>query len=130
MRLRPHHLLCLQKYTGHGYSEEFVCRMDIVTDRLKNNPDILMELVEGRDMLCEACPNMSGSVCSSNEKVLSIDKNVLMACELAYGVTDSWDKLSKLAEGIVLDTAQFEIICGDCQWYDMCSKTKRGIIYE
>jgi len=130
LRLRPHHLLCLQKYTGHGYNEEFVERMDTVIDIIKSDPDVPVELVCGEDMLCEACPNNIDSVCSSEDKVVSIDEKVMNKSELSYGMTDTWNNLSNCAAGVIRDTEQFEDTCGACQWYNICITTKRGKIDE
>ena len=33
--LRPHHLLCTQGYSGHGYSEAFVEHMNDVVHQLR-----------------------------------------------------------------------------------------------
>ena len=34
--LRPHHLLCTQGYSGHGYSEAFVEHMNDVVHQLRD----------------------------------------------------------------------------------------------
>ena len=36
--LRPHHLLCTQGYSGHGYSEAFVEHMNDVVHQLREVP--------------------------------------------------------------------------------------------
>ena len=51
LHLRPHHLLCLQTFTGRGYSEEFVRHMTLVKRQLTRDPRTLIELVSGVDDL-------------------------------------------------------------------------------
>jgi uncharacterized protein len=51
IRLRPHHLgLCLQTYSGRGYSEEFVANMTAVAERL--NAGAAVKIVRGPDDIC------------------------------------------------------------------------------
>jgi len=38
MNLRPHHLLCIQKFTGHGYSPSFTAHMHALTASLRQSP--------------------------------------------------------------------------------------------
>ena len=58
MRLRPHHLLCTQGYSGKGYSPEFVKNMDAVVRRLRTEQKTPIELVFSTDDLCSCCPDM------------------------------------------------------------------------
>ena len=60
--LRPHHLLCLQSFVGHGYSEEFVQQMSVVKQQLTDSPDTPVKIVQGADMLCLHCP----TICSAS----------------------------------------------------------------
>ena len=70
LHLRPHHLLCLQTFTGHGYSEEFVRHMTLVKNELARDPLTPVELVEGVDDLCAHCPNNMDGQCSSPRPAL------------------------------------------------------------
>lgn len=65
--LRPHHLLCLQSFVGHGYSEEFVQQMSAVKQQLTNAPDTPVKIVRGADMLCRHCPNCKMGTCTSDK---------------------------------------------------------------
>ena len=49
--LRPHHLLCLQSFVGHGYSEEFVQQMSVVKQQLTDSPDTPVKIVQA---ICSA----------------------------------------------------------------------------
>ena len=65
--LRPHHLLCLQSFVGHGYSEEFVQQMSVVKQQLTDSPDTPVKIVQGADMLCLHCPNCKMGTCTSDK---------------------------------------------------------------
>jgi len=58
MRLRPHHLLCTQGYSGKGYSDDFVQNMTAITNRLRNEAGIVINIVFSTDDICAKCPQM------------------------------------------------------------------------
>lgn len=73
MKLRPHHLMCTQGYSGKGYSQNFVDNMDYVTNILRNDKNTLIDLVFSTDDICNSCPNMLGvDLCNTNNKVKTI----------------------------------------------------------
>ncbi len=126
MKLRPHHLLCIQKYTGSGYDEGFVSGMNRIVQRLKTEPDTEIELTDGEEEVCSACPHRTGGRCVSAEKVVPMDRGVLSACGFSFGQTDSWLSLAETAREKVLQTGRFERICANCQWIELCRNTRKG----
>ncbi len=128
IQLRPHHLLCIQNYCGHGYDEAFTKHMDLVTDSLRKRPDQTVRLIDGCDDLCLACPNrkedprnIGHDICDSQEKVLRMDREVILACGFNPGEEAAWEVLAKSAKDKILLTAAFENICAECCWYDLCA---------
>ena len=65
MNIRPHHILCIQKFTGHGYNVEFTDHMKAVVSELKSNPETYITVREGCDDLCRMCPNREDEACTS-----------------------------------------------------------------
>ena len=128
MKLRPHHLLCIQKYTGKGYDDAFAAGMDAVIRRLAARPDTAVTLVEGRDDVCAACPHMDGGRCDSEEKVNRLDRAVLESCGFCAGETRSWSALARAAREQVLEKDMFVKVCGCCEWFELCRNTRRGWI--
>ena len=128
LRLRPHHLLCIQKFTGRGYDEAFAAHMTEVTELLKHHPQTRIVLSAGCDELCGACPNMQHSLCSSHKKVERIDKAVIDGCRFLPAEEGPWEYLSGIARDRILTTELFGEVCGDCQWMELCRNTKKGII--
>ena len=61
MNLRPHHLLCIQNFTGYGYNSDFTENMKLTVSELRENPDTKITFVRGCDDLCVKCPNNMGS---------------------------------------------------------------------
>ena len=59
IRLRPHHLLCTQGYSGKGYNESFVAHMNEVVEQLRNVPGtkITLTFSNGDVILLSADPD-------------------------------------------------------------------------
>ena len=127
VRLRPHHLLCTQGYSGKGYSDEFVVGMDRVTKQLREDADALVEITFSTDSICEACPSKVGEgICRDDEKVLHYDacvREILELEEKTYSYHELIDRLDTFL--IASDGDKTAIdgvdrlcrICGDCKWY-------------
>lgn len=124
MNLRPHHLLCIQKFTGHGYDAAFTAHMTSIVSELSRGEGACVSIAQGCDDLCEACPNNENGTCSSLEKVALMDSSVLDVCGLAYGESAPWAELARSARERIFATGEFDRICSCCQWFDLCKKTE------
>lgn len=123
MDLRPHHAMCIQKFTGHGYDETFTRHMTGLVSALRENPGTRVRIVPGADELCSACPNNLSGTCTSLPKVAAMDEAAERLCGLAPGEELTWGELSARARGRIFDTAEFDNICQSCQWYELCRST-------
>ena len=123
LQLRPHHLLCIQKFVGYGYDEAFTAHMTSVTAMLAEKPNTPVTLTQGCDALCAVCPHNENGVCTTFEKVSFMDSAVLAAIRLAYGEELPWDTLARKARDKIFSTEEFPRICGSCQWYALCGNT-------
>lgn len=124
MNLRPHHLLCIQKFTGHGYSPEFTAHMTAVAARLRKMPETRITLTKGCDDLCRKCPHCSSGICSSLDKTAALDAAVQKTCGLSLGDSDSWAALAENVREKILLSETFHHICRSCQWYELCRNTE------
>lgn len=126
MRLRPHHLLCTQGYSGKGYSSDFVLNMTAVTNRLRKETNVVIDIVFSTDDICEKCPNKLGTdLCRDQAKVKCFDRKIIDYFELeekSYIYQDLIREISaKITECI------FDDICASCNWYPV-SACKRNIL--
>ncbi len=117
LTLRPHHLLCLRFFAGHGYSPAFVERMTAIQAAASGNR--LIELVAGGDLVCEYCPHFA-EVCDSDEKSTAYDQAVLSACGLELNTRYRWSELSALIADRIFANDCFSEICPDCEWAEFC----------
>lgn len=125
MKLRPHHLMCTQGYSGKGYDKAFIENMDIVTNELRNNKDCVVEIVFSTDDICKSCPNMIDvNLCETNEKVNNIDKKVIQYFKLEEKEYKYNDIVNYIKDNITEDI--MDDICEKCNWYTM-SKCKEKI---
>ncbi len=119
--LRPHHGLCIAFFIGKGYNSDFTKNMASIIEQLKlNNPQII--LVSEADIICRYCPNLKNGLCTGNEKVLSFDNAVMNFCGLEYRQSISWNKLSKLINENIIKSGCRRLICGSCQWDQLCNQ--------
>lgn len=129
MLLRPHHLLCIQNFTGHGYDARFTAHMTVIVRALAQKPHTAVTLVRGCDDLCAACPHAADGRCTSQETVEALDRAVLAVCRFADQepadalCTDTWSALAEAARTQILDTDAFRTVCANCEWFALCCKT-------
>lgn len=123
MDLRPHHILCIQKFKGHGYSTAFTVHMTSVVSELIDKPETCITITKECDTLCEVCPNNICGICASFEKVALMDSKVLRICDLTYKENASWMELAYKAKKRIFETNEFNNICAHCQWFELCKDT-------
>lgn len=124
MKLRPHHILCIQKFIGKGYNEDFTLHMNAIVSKLIDNPKVQIIITHGCDDICERCPNNINELCTSFDKVAMMDASVLSTCNLNYGETVSWIELAYMARKSIFKTNRFNEICDECEWIELCKKTE------
>lgn len=101
MKIRYHHLMCIPRYVGNGYSTEFCRNMERVKAAIEHNS---YELTNGCDEICKCCPNNKDGICLDESKVKRYDE----------AVKDALKKEQPLLP---------ERICSDCKWYYICKNT-------
>lgn len=124
IKLRAHHGLCLYFYHGLGYSEEFVKNMNKVKEDLEKDPLII--IINECDDICKCCPNRVNNKCISIDKVNSYDSKVLELCRIKPNSIMLYSRFKKLVCDNILEEGKRTIVCGDCQWSQICIYNKEG----
>ena len=114
MRLRPHHILCVQGFQGYGYNKEFIANMRNIVDRIKTLPNLEIELAKECDDICDPCPFRNGEVCSKTD-VKGMDSEVLKEFGLDAGKTVPIKKL------LNKKLNSLDKVCGKCESQAVCS---------
>ncbi len=127
LHLRPHHLLCLQTFVGHGYSEEFTAHMTLVKRQLASDPGTPIRLVSGADDLCAHCPNCVSGSCTSAKPALfdrlAAEQLMLMNSDYRQPPKDDCSTavlLEGIPENLKISTDLIEKCCLDCEWRGLC----------
>lgn len=95
--------------------------MTEVYQQLKENSDTSLHLADNADTLCTYCPYKIGDGCESGQKVVQYDQAVFELCGLQPGMQITWENFSESVKKNILETGNLKNICGDCQWYTICS---------
>ena len=126
IKLRPHHLLCTQGYSGKGYDSEFVTNMTNITNLLRNVEDAEVEIVFSTDDICVKCPRKLGeNMCENNAKIISFDSKVIDY----FGIEERKYIYQEITQAIneKMTITMMDDICGACEWYPI-SACKRKIL--
>ena len=135
--LRPHHLLCLQTFVGHGYSPEFTAHMTIVQKQLTTDPLTPITLVNGPDDLCGHCPNCVDGSCTSPKPAvfdhlvgqkLNTTEDTENAAPKHTDASDSPLTLHGIPSILHMSEQLLAECCPDCEWKELCVEVCRTTI--
>ncbi len=124
VRLRGHHLICLQFFAGEGYSAEYVENLCHVVERASREPALV---VEGIDNVCAACPELGAdNLCASEdaggeEEIARIDALAMRVLDTRAGeqitLPDARTRLEADAFAVGVWRAR---ACDGCTWESVC----------
>lgn len=116
IKLRGHHLLCIQGFQGYGYNREFITNMKEVVNKLKSASNLLIGITDKCDDICAPCPNNIDGKCSK-EIVTSMDAEVLKNLGISTGEKV---KIKDMFIKIKSNLRKFQEICKNCEWKKVC----------
>ena len=120
LRLRGHHLLCLNGFQGYGYDKAFVENMTLINSKRKL-PQTTVTLCDCDDDICTSCPNLIDGICedkTQNERIVSMDREVLKKLDNSkeHNSTELFNKIDE-----IFDTEEsVSKICFNCKWSEKC----------
>ncbi|HML06009.1 MAG TPA: DUF1284 domain-containing protein [Methanobacterium sp.] len=131
MKIRAHHLLCMQGFQGYGYSEEFSQNMSKIIQNLKSNKEQKIEITVDLDVICKCCPHKKNKICKniiSNWMIKRVDKKVIGKLKIDYSTEISFKEIISLTNHVFKTHDDLKGICSSCLWKEKClwytSKTK------
>lgn len=81
IKIRPHHLLCIPRFYGGGYSKEFGKNLKKICFDIRKNPNLKIIISKECDDICKKCPYKKDEVCKKTPKlnywILRQDEKVL-----------------------------------------------------
>jgi len=124
VRLRGHHLICLQFFRGEGYSPEFVDNLACVVANATTQPALI---VGTADDVCVACPELGPDKrCASQsaggeDEIVRVDRLALDVLDTAIGerisLAEARERLESDAIGVGTWRAS---ACDGCAWESVC----------
>lgn len=131
MKIRAHHLLCMQGFQGHGYSEKFSQNMSEIIENLKSNQEQIIEITDDLDVICKFCPHKKNNICKnvvSNWMIKRVDKKVIEKLKVDCGTEITFKEVISITNQVFKDHNDLKGICSNCTWKEKClwylSKTK------
>ena len=121
IRIRAHHLLCIQGFQGYGYTKDFVLHMERVNSFLKSNFHYNLQIVVKSDELCSQCPHdvdgrcIKGSVDGINEFDRLVVEKANLNLKHIYTVSEAFITVNKN-----LNRDHIVSLCSGCSWQDKC----------
>jgi hypothetical protein len=120
IKIRAHHILCMQGFQGLGYSEEFIINMARITEKIQKNPSFFIKVITEADSICKHCPHLQKDVCNmgtdSGEGIRDI--SVLKELDMDSGSLISSAQLTIFTDN--LSPKIVKTICGKCRWQKDC----------
>ena len=123
MKIRAHHLLCMQGFQGYGYSDDFITNMEQVIKDINTFPEKEIEIISDCDIICSRCPYNRNEVCKKDSDSAEKFKDTDMKTLKKLGLTENKKIKSKDIASLVkakFKKSDIEDICGDCDWSEKC----------
>ena len=123
IRLRPHHLLCTRylQLDPSGRGRRFSEEIDRVKELLRSDRGDVIDIIDGPDELCSACPELRSGRCESpqgdEDAVKKFDRLILRELALSFGDT----KTSKEIAHIIQRDAPLDFCRTKCPWRPQCT---------
>lgn len=122
LKIRAHHLLCIQGFQGYGYSHNFVANMTEVIKKVTDT-NLEVEIIAECDVICSCCPYNRKGMCQTYDsawKVKSMDVHVLEKLGLKEGTKGRIKDILYLVNTRLRNISDIQEICGDCDWKGKC----------
>ncbi len=125
MRLRGHHLICLNFFRGEGYSEEFVENIKKIIEEKE------IKVIFGADDVCLKCPYLKNGICNysenSEEEVVELDQFAYKLLNIYPSSVTTWEEIKRKLPEIMGKWKEFA--CKSCDWLDVCEKNGEWLRY-
>lgn len=123
LKIRAHHLCCIQGFQGYGYSPAFVANMRAVISDIKDFPSRPIELVSECDDICISCP--SNRECSTlrsvhSHKIRNMDLVLMEKLNIHEGTVMKADEAFRLINSKLNNASDIEDVCRICKWKQKC----------
>ncbi|HOI72314.1 MAG TPA: DUF1284 domain-containing protein [Methanobacterium sp.] len=120
IKIRAHHLLCMQGYQGYGYNQDFEHNMEKIIEYLDSNPNFPLEVVADADIICQKCPHLENGQCNRSSSTAIVEKDLKVLEKLGLAACEKKPAQKVLSEVESLSCNDLHDICGECSWKVKC----------
>lgn len=124
IKIRAHHLLCMQGFQGYGYNDGFANHLNNIITKFKTDPEALIQVVIDCDEICVGCPHQNENMCKKDSdadyRIKLMDANILKYAGIKPKSIDSIQSMIDSINNTFEARSQLTSICGDCQWIEKC----------
>jgi len=124
IKLRGHHLICLHFFRGEGYNPEFADNLREILKNIEAGAEI--EVCSEPDDVCKMCPYIKDTMCfykkDAEPEIREMDRTALNLLRLKTGSIINWQHVKSLIPEILPEWSKQ--YCHDCDWREVCEKTK------
>jgi len=121
IRLRGHHLICLNFYRGEGYDRVFVENLEDIMRRADRGEEI--EVVAGADDICRVCPTLREGKCVAkpgmDAEIRKIDAQAVAHLAVEIGERVLWQEIK--AQVTETPKEWLAAFCAGCDWEAVCN---------
>ncbi|MBO8168216.1 MAG: DUF1284 domain-containing protein [Thermoanaerobacteraceae bacterium] len=124
IKLRGHHLICLQFFQGKGYDRKFTDNLQELLQRIEAGEETI--LVNGPDDVCLSCPHLQAAKCmrkaDAADEIKRMDEQACVYFGLTEGDIVKWQELRDRVNRI--PSAWYARFCKECDWLDICNQLR------
>ncbi|MDR0900784.1 MAG: DUF1284 domain-containing protein [Methanobrevibacter sp.] len=138
IKLRAHHLICLQGYQGYGYDKSFKLNLENILNELEQIKDIKVKILSSNDDLCDCCPHLKENQCylgieesnrknpskkeieESDNRIINMDLAILEKTSIKENKEYGINKLYDIVNNTFQTIEDIQKICGNCRWQEQC----------
>lgn len=124
LKVRAHHLLCLQGFQGYGYDDNFVDGMVDFLKVYESDPELEFEVTADVDAICAPCPHRDDQVCrkdlDADRRIKETDRRTLTKLGIAAGATGNARVFLSHVNATLKSKNDVAEICGTCPWTAKC----------
>ena len=125
MKLRGHHLICLNFFKGEGYSKDFINNIKKI---LKSDK---IEVVHQADEVCAKCPYLSDGICkykeNSDEEIKKLDELAFKLLKIYPNSIIDWHTIKKKLPKMMKEWKKYA--CKNCDWLKICENNEEWLRY-
>ncbi|MDI6644316.1 MAG: DUF1284 domain-containing protein [Methanobacteriaceae archaeon] len=124
IKIRAHHLLCIQGFQGYGYSREFEENMWQIIDNLNATDLSYVKITSECDDICYKCPHNQDNTCNesslSKSHVVDMDRIVLEKIRVDEGFIGKSSVIFEKVNSIFNNIKNLQEVCSKCFWHSKC----------